>query len=171
MKCSPGWLGIYELCTLFIDFHLRTRSWSRAPAQCWCGRRSTTGTSPSLYYKKARIDRRSAAYQGRDLRYRALELAITLTYCLTPALRRNGASEAVISTFRGARDDRNVHFILAQADEQHEGLRSTGERAGRARTTGVVVIITVTGPDARSVICGRLVDPDHDAHRADVNVN
>ena len=29
----------------------------------------------------------------------------------------------------------------------------------------------VTGPDARSVICERLVDPDHDAHRADVNVN
>ena len=92
-------------------------------------------------------------------------------YCLTPALRRNGASEAVISTFRGARDDRRVHFISSASDEQHEGPRSTGERAGRARTTGVVVIIIVTGPDARSVICARLVDPDHDAHRASANVN
>ena len=52
------------------------------------------------------------------------------------------------------------YTVLAQADEQHEaeGLRSTGERAGRVRTTGVVVIIIVTGPDARSVICERLVD-------------
>ena len=68
-------------------------------------------------------------------------------------------------------DDRRVHFFPSASDEQHEGLRSTGERAGRARTTGVVVVIIVTGLDARSVICERLVDPDHDAHRADVNVN
>ena len=69
------------------------------------------------------------------------------------------------------RGDSRVHFILAQAHVQHQGPRSPVGRAGGARTTGVVVIIMATGPDARSVICARLVDPDHDAHRADVNVN
>ena len=77
----------------------------------------------------------------------------------------------MISTFRGARDDRRVHFFSSASDEQHEGLRSTGERVWGARTTGVVIIITEKGPDARSIICGRSVDHDHDAHQAVINVN
>ena len=62
-------------------------------------------------------------------------------------------------------------FIVAQADEQHQGFRTRGRLAGAARTSAVFVIIIETSPDALGDIGDGFIDDDHDVRTAVANAN
>ena len=82
-----------------------------------------------------------------------------------PALRRIGAAEHVISTFRGARAIGRSHFICSAHAGQDQGLRPGVGRGGAARTTDGFHIIAMTSSDELSAPVRLFDDADLDGRR------
>ena len=88
-----------------------------------------------------------------------------------PPLRKNGAAEHVISTFRGARAIGRSHFICSAHAGQDQGLRPGVGRGGAARTTDAFHIIAMTSSDELSAPVRLFDDADLDGRRTSPNAD